>query len=156
MVCFITWKMRGSSHQYPIARKMQQIYPLGRTWETDTHTSPKVWVVLINQILILWLASSQGKCIGHLTGRTRDIGIHTFSRVWVLLFHQIPFHGTLHPMKNAWGSPSIFHSMPGEPGTTVPILFPKYTWFSSIRFPSCGMLYCLGNAKFCQSIFRSM
>ena len=42
MVCFITWKMRGSSHQYPIARKMQQIYPLGRTWETDTHTSPKV------------------------------------------------------------------------------------------------------------------
>ena len=57
-------KYMGLPINIPQHWKIQRIHPLGTSWETDTHTFPKVCVVLFHQIPILWFASSQGKCIG--------------------------------------------------------------------------------------------
>ena len=43
----------------------------------------------------------------------------------------------------------------GEPGKLVLILFPKYGWFFSIRFPSYGILHHMGNAWASSSISHS-
>ena len=36
----------------------------------------------------------------------------------------------------------------GKPGKLIAALFPKYNWFLSITFPSCGMLYHKGTHGF--------
>ena len=109
--------------------------------------------------------------------RAWEIGIHTFPKVWVVLWFSSRFlsYGLLHHMENIWMIPSIRHStekcskhthwrelgkLPHilweERKKLVSILFPKYGWFSSIRWPSCNMLYRMGNAWLFQSIFHSL
>ena len=43
-----------------------------------------------------------------------------------------------------------------ESGKLVPILFSKYGWSSSIKFPSCGVFYCTEIAWLFQSVSHSM
>ena len=44
----------------------------------------------------------------------------------------------------------------GKPGKLVPILFPQYGCFFSIRFPSCGILHHMRNAWVSPPISRSV
>ena len=70
----------------------------------------------------------------------------------------------LHHTVNAWSFSSISYSIKkyskthplGTAWELVSTHFQNYGWFSSIWFPSCGMLYCMGNAWLFQSISHSM
>ena len=64
-------------------------------------------------------------------------------------------HGASHQYPTA-SENAAKHIAWGEPGKLVPILFPKKGRFSTIRFPSCGMLYRMEHAWRFQSISRSM
>ena len=73
-------------------------------------------------------------------------------------------YGILHTMGNDWYS--LQYSIVweyvaksilwGESGKLIAIFFPKYQWFSTIRSPSYGMLYRMGNAWVFPSISHSM
>ena len=68
---------------------------------------------------------------------------------------RLPSYGIFHHLGNTWVSPSISHSTGkcsatsielGELGKLVPIPSRKYRYFSSIKFPSYGILYNSGKA----------
>ena len=63
-------------------------------------------------------------------------------------------HGSHHQFLIAWENAAKSIEL-RQPGKLVPIAFPKYEYFSSIRFPSYGILYHMGNAWLFPSISNS-
>ena len=78
--------------------------------------------------------------------RVQKIGPHTFPKVGVLplcpMVYFIPWemNGYHHQYHIAWENVAKL-ILWGESGKLIAILFPKYEWLLSIRFPFCGMLY---------------
>ena len=59
----ITWGIKGFSHEFLIAKEMQQISYMGRTCDINNHTFIKIWIFLFPKTLILWNAAVQEKSI---------------------------------------------------------------------------------------------
>lgn len=95
----------------------------------------------------------------HLMGRAQKVGTHTFPKVYpyfsqsiavsipsdsypLVYFITQKMHVAHHQYPLTWENAAKY-IIGGEPGTLVPILFPKYGWFSSIRFPFCEMFHCM-------------
>ena len=116
MVCFNTWKIHGSSHQYPIALE-------------NTANPP------IRDILGNWYPYfSESMC-----------GSFPSDSHLMVCFITREMHRSSHqyPIALEKAAKSILWE---EPRKLVPILFPKYRCFYPIRFLSYGALYHMENA----------
>ena len=133
MVYFITWEM----HEFP---------HIENTWVFSS------------------ISHSMGKgSKTHLMGQAWDIGSHTFSIVRLLFPVRFPFCGKLHHIGNACVFSSISHSM--RKGSKTPQIWRVWeigfhtfsiAWvLFSVRFPSCGIHHCMGNAWVSPSISQS-
>ena len=156
-----------------------------RAWNIGTHTLLKVRGFLFHQIQILWYTSShrkrmclpinvpqQGKMQQNPSQRRRTWETEnpgeSLRNVYAYFSQSmgasIVSYGILHTMGNDWCS--LQYSIVweyvaksilwGESRKLIAIFFPKCQWFSSIRSPSYGMLYRLGNAWVFPSISHSM
>ena len=72
----------------------------------------------------------------------------------VLYFIICEIHGLPHQFPIAWENAAKSIEL-GEPGKLVPIFSPKYGYFSSVRFPSYGILHHMGNALLFPSIYNT-
>ena len=114
----------------------------------------------------------------HQKGKVWGIGYHNISIKWVVFSITFPSYVILHDMGNSWVFSSISRStrkgskihqigkmreinsrknptkpnVCEEPGKLVLIFSPTYGYFSSIRFPSFGILYHMENAWLLPSI----
>ena len=147
-----------------------------RAWEIGIHAFPKVWEILFHQIPNLWFTREMNRSshqdpialekttIPILWEKPGKVVPTLLPKRGCFFFIRFLSYGMLHHTVNAWSFPSISHSIKkyskthplGTAWELVSTLFQNYGWFSSIRFPSCGMLYCMGNAWLFQSISHSM
>ena len=55
------WVSPSISHSM---EKCSKTRPMRKTWDIDSHTSPKLWVLLFHQISMLWYTTSYGSYMG--------------------------------------------------------------------------------------------
>ena len=93
---------------------------MGKVWETDNHRIGAFFPLDSYPMAYSIIWEMHGFPINfphygkdnktHCIGRTWKIGTHTFPIVWMLFPIRYQSYGILHHMRNAWVSPSIFHS----------------------------------------------
>ena len=112
--------------------KSSKICPMGRTWNIDNHTFPRVWLILFHRISTLWYSTSHEKCMDfsinffsmgkcskiHHIGRTWYIDTHIFSQI---MGNSVPANShrmvISHYMGGTWVFSQVSRSM-GEFGKT--------------------------------------
>ena len=135
--------MHGFSHQFPIAWEKAG-KPI--KWEKPEKLVPRK--ILQNPSYVenlgIWYSY-----LCHSIGAFFPIDSNPIVYLLICEIHGFP-HQFLIAHKNAAKSIELEDSE-----KLVAIFSPKYGYFSSIRFPSCGILYHMGNAWLFPSIFNS-
>ena len=131
------------------------------------------WVAFFHLIPILWYAPSYGKwrsvSINFSYSKGKSSKTYLMGEIWdidskvrVLFSHQVSNLSYSLSHKKCMVFPSISHSMVKcsrthlweGPGIQIPILLPKYGYFSTIKFSTCGIH--MENAWVFPSISHSM
>ena len=140
---FIIWEMHGSPHQFP---KACEIAGKPIKWE-----EPKK---LISRKIL------QSPSHVENLGNWYSYFSHSMGNFFPLDSHSMVYciicelHGFPHQFPIAWENPAKSIGL-GEPKKLAPIFSLTYGHFSSIRFPSYGILYHMGNAWFFPAISNS-
>ena len=143
IVYFITWVMHVFSHQFPMtwektAKPIEWGKP-GKNGSQEYPTNPSYGENPGN-----WYSY-----FSHSMGAFFPLDSHPMVYVIICQMHGFP-----HQFPITWENSGKSIEL-GEAGKLVPIFSPKYGYFSSIRFPSYGVLYQMRNAWLFPSIFNS-
>ena len=140
---FIIWEMHGSPRQFP---KACEIAGKPIKWEESKKLISRK--ILQNPSYVENLGNWYSY-FSHSMGTFFPLDSH--SMVYCIICE---LHGFSHQFPIAWENPAKSIGL-GEPKKLAPIFSLTYGHFSSIRFPSYGILYHMGNAWFFPSISNS-
>ena len=136
--CSIIWEMRGISHQLPIAWEKS-----GKLIEWEK-TGKFVPVKIIQNPTYAESLGNWYSYFSHSIAAFFPLDWHPMVYFIICEMYRFPRQ---FPKERENSGKSIEL---GESGKLVPIFAPKYGYFSSIRFPSYGILYHIGNTWFFQ------
>ena len=143
---------------FPYHGKNSKTTRMKKAWEISSHTFSIVWLLftirfpscgILHHMGNAWVSPSISQPNPLYRGKPGKLVLifFPFSHCMGDFFSiRFPSHGIFHHFGNAWVSQLISYgirksSKLGEHRKLVPILSPKYGYFSSIRFTPYGILY---------------